>query len=375
MRLRTTILTSVAVVLAVAVGGLAAVLSFDGACEPVAAPPEGTTSMQAVRARCYGSSEILSLESVVKPEPRDNEVLVRVHAASVNPLDWHYMQGSPYIMRLSSGLVRPHDSRVGVDFAGTVEAVGPEVRGFRAGDEVFGARKGAFAEYLVARESQLVLKPANASFEEAAAVPVAAITALQAVRDAGQAAPGTRMLVNGASGGVGTYAVQIAKALGAHVTGVSSGRNTGLVLSLGADRAIDYTQEDFTRGEQRYDVIIDNVGNHPLRAYRRVLQNDGILVIVTGPKADPWLGPVARWGWASMSAPFVSQTYVTLLADLNPEDLGALRDMMAAGELRSVVDRRFTLGEVPDAVTYLGQGRTRGKNVIVIVDQDAPAME
>jgi NADPH:quinone reductase-like Zn-dependent oxidoreductase len=313
----------------------------------------------------------LTFESVVKPEPRDNEVLVRVHAASVNPLDWHYMQGSPYIMRLSSGIGRPHDPRVGVDFAGTVEAVGREVRGFRAGDAVFGARKGAFAEYLVARESQLVLKPANVSFEEAAAVPVAAITALQAVRDAGQAGPGKRMLVNGASGGVGTYAVQIGRALGAHVTGVSSGRNTELVLSLGADRAIDYMQEDFTRGEQRYDVIIDNVGNHPLRAYRRVLQNDGILVIVTGPKANPWLGPVARWAWASMSAPFVSQTYVTLLSNLNPEDLGVLRDMMAAGRLRSVVDRHYTLAEVPEALAYLGQGRTRGKNVIVIVDQDS----
>ncbi|MEZ0471646.1 NAD(P)-dependent alcohol dehydrogenase [Luteimonas salinilitoris] len=352
-------------------GVLAVALRHDAACPPASALPEGATPMQAIRARCYGSVEVLAFEQVARPEPADDELLVRVHAAGVNPLDWHYMQGKPYVMRFSSGIGRPDDSRVGVDFAGTVEAVGRSVQRFKPGDAVFGGRNGAFAEYLVVKESgSVVHKPASVSFEQAAAAPVAAVTALQAVRDAGQVQPGQRVLINGASGGVGTYAVQIAKALGAHVTGVCSTRNLELVRSLGADRVIDYTQADFTEGAQRYDVIIDNVGNHPLRAYRRALEPDGILVMVTGPKTDPWLGPLTRLLWAQVSSPFVSQIQASLFADMNPQDLAVLRGMMEAGSLRSVIDQRHTLAQVPEAIAYLEQGRTRGKNVIVLVPED-----
>lgn len=373
MRLRTKILGSTLAVLMIAVVAVALTMSYDAACEPPAAPAQDATTMQAVRHRCYGTSEVLTLERVSKPVPADDEVLVKVHAAGVNPLDWHTLHGKPYIMRLSSGIGRPEDAPLGVDFAGTVEAVGRDVTRFKPGDAVFGGRTGAFAEYLVVRESRNVVhKPDNVSFEQAAAVPVAAITALQAVRDAGKVGPGTRVLVNGASGGVGIYAVQIAKSLGAHVTGVSSTRNVELVLSLGADRAVDYTREDFTRSSERYDVIIDNVGNHPLRAYRRALETDGILVMVTGPKTNPFLGPVARLLWATLTDPFVSQTHASLLSEFDPEDIALLRDMLAAGSLRSVIDRRFALTEVPAAIDYLGQGRTRGKNVIVIVP-DEPA--
>lgn len=375
MRLRTKILASVFVFLAVTVGALALVLSYDAACEPPGATSEGATLMQAIRYHCYGSSEVLTLERVARPEPGDDELLVKVHAAAVNPLDWHYMQGKPYIMRLSSGIGRPTNPQAGVDFAGTVEAVGRNVQRFKPGDAVFGGRNGAFAEYLVIRESSSVASmPANASFEEAAAVPVAAITALQAVRDAGRVGPGKHVLINGASGGVGTYAVQIAKSLGADVTGVSSTRNLDLVRSLGADQVIDYTQEDFTRGTERYDAIIDNVGNHSLGAYRRALKPDGILVLVTGPKTDRWLGPIARILWSKMSAPFVSQTYAGLFATLNQRDLAVLRDMMEAGTLRSVIDRRYTLAEVPAAIAYLEQGRSRGKNVIIVAEADAPSV-
>ncbi|NZA27148.1 NAD(P)-dependent alcohol dehydrogenase [Luteimonas sp. SJ-92] len=323
--------------------------------------------MQAVRAHCYGSVEVLALERVARPAPGDDELLVRVHAAGVNPLDWHYMQGKPYFMRFFSGIGRPEDARAGVDFAGTVEAVGRDVRRFKPGDAVFGGRSGAFAEYLVVKEGGTVAhKPAGMSFEEAAAIPVAAVTALQAVRDAGQVQSGQRVLVNGASGGVGTYAVQIAKALGADVTGVSSTRNLELVRALGADQVIDYTQADFTAGAERYDVIIDNVGNRPLRAYRRALEPDGILVMVTGPKADPWLGPISRVLWAKLSSPFVSQTQASLFADLNPQDLEVLRGMVEAGSLRSVIDQRYALARVPEAIAYLERGRTRGKNVVVV---------
>jgi NADPH:quinone reductase-like Zn-dependent oxidoreductase len=357
------------------VGTFALVLSHDAACGPAAAPPEGGAGMLAIRSGCYGSTEVLKPETVARPEPGDGQLLVKVHAAAVNPLDWHFMQGKPYLMRLESGIGRPKNARVGVDFAGTVEAVGPGVHGFQPGDAVFGTGKGAFAEYLVVRERNLARKPARASFEEAAAVPIAGLTALQAVRDAGRVGPGTRVLVNGASGGVGTYAVQIAKARGAHVTGVCSARNAELVLSLGADRVIDYTQQDFTRGPEHYDIIIDNVGNHSLRAFRRALESDGILIIVTGPKTNRWLGPMTRWAWAKISGPFVSQTQVPLLSQSNPQDLAALAGMLEDGTIRSVIDRRFSLAEVPRAIAYLEQGRTRGKNVIVVVEESEGAAE
>jgi NADPH:quinone reductase-like Zn-dependent oxidoreductase len=367
MTRRTRILVGIFGILAAAVVSLALVLSHDAACEAPGAVPGQVTLMQAIRYRCYGSSEVLELAAVARPTPADDEVLVKVHAASVNPLDWHYMRGKPYIMRLSSGIGRPADPRFGVDFAGTVEAVGNNVQRFKPGDEVFGGKSGAFSEYVTVREDRaLVLKPANISFEEAAAVPVAAITALQAVRDKGQVKPGQKVLVNGASGGVGTFAVQIAKSYGAEVTGVSSTRNVELVRSIGADHVIDYKQQDFTRGAQRYDVIIDNVGNHPLLAYRRVLEPDGIVVMVGGPSDDPWIGPLARPLRAAVLSPFVSQRFAMLMAELNPQDMGVLRDLLAAGKLKPVIDRRYTLTEVPAAIAYLEEGRARGKVVIAV---------
>lgn len=367
MTRRTRIIGALSAMLAAAVLALALVLSHDSACEAPDPLPAQASPMKAIVYGCYGSPDVLELAEIAKPTPADDEVLVKVRAAAVNPLDWHYMRGQPYIMRLSSGLGRPEDTRFGVDFAGTVEAVGRNVRRFKPGDEVFGGRSGAFAQYVTVREHRaLVLKPANITFEQAAAVPVAAITALQALRDKGQLKPGQRVLVNGASGGVGTFAVQIAKSMGAEVTGVCSTRNVDLVRSLGADHVIDYKQEDFTQGAGQYDVIVDNVGNHPLRAYTRVLKPDGIVVMVGGPSDDPWIGPMARPIRAAVMSPFVSQTYSMLLAELNPADLGVLRDLLEAGKLRPVIDRRYTLAEVPAAVAYLEEGRARGKVVITV---------
>jgi NADPH:quinone reductase-like Zn-dependent oxidoreductase len=373
MRRRNKIVGVLFALLVVAIGAVAVVLSYDADCSPSSELPPGAAPMQAIRAGCYGSSEVLALEQVARPQPGDDELLVKVHAAGVNPLDWHYMQGKPYIMRLSSGIGRPENPAAGVDFAGTVQAVGRNVTRFKPGDAVMGGTRGAFAEYLLVREDRSVVhKPDNISFEHAAAVPIAAVTALQAVRDAGQVQAGQRALVNGASGGVGTFAVQIAKARGAHVTGVSSTRNLELVRSLGADDVIDYTQTDFTEGQARYDAIIDNVGNRPLRAYRRVLEPNGTLVMVTGPKTNPWLGPIGRVLWTKLSAPFTSRTQASLFAELNARDLAVLRDMLEAGALQAVIDRRFTLAQTPQAIDYLEQGRTRGKNVIVLVPEDVP---
>lgn len=351
----------------------ALVLSHDSPCPASTDQATSATSMRAVRTHCYGGTEAMTVERVPIPVPADNELLVKVRAAGINPLDWHYLHGKPYVMRLSSGIGRQTDPKVGVDFAGTVEAVGQNVREFKPGDAVFGMRRGAFAEYLVVREGGAVARmPDTIDFEQAAAVPIAAVTALQAVRDAGQVKPGTRVLVNGASGGVGSFAVQIAKSLGAEVTGVSSARNTELVSLLGADHTIDYAQEDFTRGGPRFDVIIDNVGNHGLAAMRRALKPEGILVMVTGPKTNAWLGPIARMLGAKLSAPFISQTQVTLFADGNKDDMAILRDMLAAGTLRAVIDRRFALDGLPDAITYLEQGRTRGKNIVVVAAATDP---
>jgi NADPH:quinone reductase-like Zn-dependent oxidoreductase len=367
MRRRSKVLLGILGVLAVAgvVGAL--VLSHDAPCPAPVVDAATGRSMQAVRAHCYGGAAALSLERVPIPVPADDELLVRVHAAGVNPLDWHYLHGKPYVMRLSSGLGRPDSPGVGVDFAGTVEAIGVHVRDFKPGDAVFGMRRGAFAEYLVVREGGAIARmPDTIDFEDAAAVPIAAITALQAVRDAGKVSAGTRVLVNGASGGVGSFAVQIASALGAEVTGVSSARNAELVRSLGADHTIDYASADFTEGGANFDVVIDNVGNHSLSAMRRALKPDGILVMVTGPKTNAWLGPIARMFGAKLTAPFISQTQVTLFAEGNRNDMAILRDMLAAGTLRAVIDRHFALDYVPGAIAYLEQGRTRGKNIIAV---------
>lgn len=367
MTLRRRIATVTFALLALAVVSLAVAISYDSPCTAPGLIPAGVERMKAIVHRCYGPTDVLELDEVAKPVPADNEVLVKVRAASVNPLDWHYMRGEPYVMRLSSGLGAPSDTRVGVDFAGTVEAVGKAVKRFKVGDEVFGGRSGALAEYVTIREHRAVaLKPANLTFEQAASVPVAAVTALQGLRDAGQLKPGQKVLVNGASGGVGTFAIQIAKELGAEVTGVCSTRNVELVRSIGADHVIDYTKENFTHGAERYDVILDNVGNHSLSDARRVLKPHGIFVIVGGSSEDPWLGPLMQPIKASVLSPLVDEKFVMFLAELNQEDLGVLAGLMARGKVTPVIDRQYSLDQAAAAIEYLEGGRARGKVLVVL---------
>jgi len=348
-------------------GVLAAFISHNAPCGAAPALAAGTTTMQAVVYRCYGGPEVLTVDSIAKPVPADDELLIKVHAAAVNPLDWHYLRGEPYIMRMDVGIGAPAESRFGVDYSGTVEAVGKSVTRFKPGDEVFGGNTGAFAEYVSARETgSLAIRPASISNEQAAAMPIAAITALQALRDAGQLKAGQKVLINGASGGVGTFAVQIAKNMGAEVTGVCSTRNVELVASLGADHVVDYTQEDFMQGGVRYDLVIDAVGNRPLSEFRQVLTDKGIFVIVGGPNTGPWLGPLASPIKAALMAPFVSQDFKFFLAHLNAEDLGVLAKLMAAGKLKAVIDRTYPLGQTADAIRYVETGRTRGKVIVEV---------
>ena len=328
--------------------------------------PQGDL-MKAVTYCDYGPPDVLRIEDLAKPVPGDGQLLVKVRAAAINPLEWHYMRGKPYIMRLDSGLRRPKVTQLGVDFAGSVEAVGDNVTLFKPGDEVFGGRTGALAEYLtVAEDRSVVLKPANVTFEQAASVPIAAITALQGLRDKGKLQPGQKVLINGASGGVGTFAVQIAKSFGAHVTGVCSARNLEMVRSIGADEVIDYTQENFTEGAQRYDVILDMVGNHPLSAYRRVLEPNGVHVLVGGTDSGNLIGPLIGPIKALISSPFVDKEHAPFFAELNKEDLAVLADLMQSGKVTPVIDRRYGLDQVAEAVAYLEEGHARGKVVITM---------
>jgi NADPH:quinone reductase-like Zn-dependent oxidoreductase len=325
--------------------------------------------MKAVVYCDYGTADVLRLEDVAKPVPGDDELLVRVHAAGVNPLDWHYMRGTPYVMRLGSGLRKPKDTRVGVDYAGTVEAVGRNVTRFKPGDEVFGGRSGALAQYVAVRQDRAVaLKPANMSFEQAGSVAIAATTALQGLRDAGRVQPGDKVLINGASGGVGTFAVQIAKAMGAEVTGVCSTRNVELVRSLGADHVIDYTRDDYSAGGQHYDVILDNVGNRSLSENRRVLAPEGRYVLIGGggPDDGHWIGPFVKPIQAALMSPFVSQDMGMLIAKLSNEDMNRLAELVRSGAVTPVIDRRYRLAEAAEAIRYLEQGRARGKVVVTM---------
>jgi NADPH:quinone reductase-like Zn-dependent oxidoreductase len=364
------ILGGTLIVLTALVSSLAFVLSHTSPCGP--APPLGgkTSLMKAVVHRCYGSPDVLTYEDISKPTPADDEVLVRVHASAVNPLDWHYLEGTPYLVRIEAGFGKPDDPRLGVDFAGTVEAVGKSVKRFKPGDEVFGGRFGAFAEYVTVREERAVaLKPGNLTFEQAASVPIAGLTALQAVRDAARVQPGQKVLIIGASGGVGTFAVQIAKSFGAEVTGVCSTRNLDMVRSLGADHVIDYTREDFTRSGQRYDMIMDNVGNRSLPellAFRHLLNPKGIFVLIGGggPHAGRWIGPMGTWADLYILSPFLSQRYTALLAQLNKEDLAKVGELMQAGKVTPAIDRRYKLSELAAAIRYLEDGHARGKLVI-----------
>jgi NADPH:quinone reductase-like Zn-dependent oxidoreductase len=323
--------------------------------------------MKAVVYHHYGSPDVLKWEEMERPTAGDDEVLIKVRAASVNPLDWHFMRGLPYMVRMMLGLRQPKDKRLGVDVAGQVEAVGRKVTQFKPGDEVFGACRGAFAEYACASESALAMKPENVTFEQAASVPVAAFTALQGLRDKGQIQPGQKVLINGAAGGVGTFAVQIAKSFGADVTGVCSARNVDMVRSIGADRVIDYTREDFTKSGLRYDLLFDGIGNHSLSACRRVLNPKGIYVPFGGSAGRWMIGALARAIAARVMAPFVSQKLVIFfLAKTSKDDLAILRELMATGKVTPVIDRRYSLSEVPEAIRYLEEGHARGKVVITL---------
>jgi len=337
-------------------------MSDNGCAERRATAPKNP--MKAITYREYGGPEVLQLEEVEKPVAKDDQVLVRVRAAALNPYDMHFLHGTPYFMRLmGAGLRKPKFTGFGVDFSGVVESVGKNVAGFRPGNAVFGGHQGALAEYIATFEQQLVKKPDNISFEQAGAVNVAGKTALQALRDAGELQPGQKVLINGASGGVGTFAVQIAKHLGAEVTAVSSGRNTELVRSLGADHTIDYTQQDYTQGSTQYDLIIDNVGNHPLSANRRVLKSNGRYVMVSGPKGK-WIKPMDRMVAAMIYSRVVHQEMGMMMTRPSKQDLALLAELMQQGKVTPVIDRKYKLSEAPEAMRHLETGRARGKIVI-----------
>jgi len=323
--------------------------------------------MRAVIRNGYGSPDVLELQEVEVPMLADDGVLVRVHAASVNRADWYALTGTPLVGRTGIGLLRPKERGLGTDFAGTVDAVGKDVSQFRPGDEVFGGRDGAFAEYVSVREGRaIVSKPANVTFEEAAAVPVAALTALQGLRDKGQVQPGQKVLINGASGGVGTFAVQIAKALGAEVTGVCSTGNVDLVRSIGADHVIDYTREDFTRTDRRYDLLLDVAGSRSWSACRRVLNPQATLVIVGAPKGNRLVGPLSHIVKVKLAAFRSSQKVVFFIAKFDKTDMAVLADLLAARTVVPVIDRRYELAETADAFRYLGDGHARGKIVLAV---------
>ena len=326
--------------------------------------------MKAIVYEDFGSPDILRCEEIDKPIPGDNEVLIRVRAASVNPLDWKMMKGGPFIVRLLLGLGKPKIKRPGVDVAGQVEAVGRNVTQFKAADEVFGTCRGAFAEYATAQsvpgmKSVLVRKPANVTFEQAASAPVAALTALQGLRDEGRIQHGQRVLINGAAGGVGTFAVQLARSFGANVTGVCSTRNADTVRSIGADRVIDYTKENFTKSGQRYDLVLDCVGNHSLSACRRVLNPRGILVMIGAPNDIPVTSLLARLISAFLLSMVGSRKMRFFIAKVNQKDLTILGEFMGSGKITPVIERRYRFSEVREAFRYAAEGHTRGKLVII----------
>ena len=323
--------------------------------------------MKAAVYRQYGPPDIVvQISDIEKPVPKDDELLIKVRAASVNPLDSHLMKGGPYIVRLLLGLGKAKIKRPGVDVAGQVEAVGKNVTQFKPGDAVFGLCKGTFAQYVCAPESAVVLKPEKVTFEQAAAVPVAALTALQGLRDKAKIRPGQKVLINGAAGGVGTFAVQIAKSFGAQVTGVCSTRNVDLVRSIGADQVIDYTQQDFLNANKRYDIIFDNVGNHSLSACRRLLHRKGINLMV-GILGDRGIfSLLTRLVTALVWSPFISQKFIVFIAKLNKQDLTLLGELMATRKVTPVIDKCYSLNQVPEAIRYLSEHHARGKVVITL---------
>src|SRR3989441_1535957 len=327
--------------------------------------PSEEDTMKAIVVQKYGSPDVLEFKDVDKPAVEDDGVLVWVRAASVNPADWYGVAGRPYVARIAVGLLKPKSDRLGIDFAGTVEAVGKDVPEFRPGDEVFGGRTGAFAEYVCVRNG-IALKPANLTFEEAAAVPVAALTALQGLRDKGNLQPGQKVLVNGASGGVGTFAVQIAKALGAEVTGVCSTRNVDIARSLGVDHVIDYTREDFTRSDRRYDLLLDIAGSRSWSECKRVLNPKATLVIVGAPTGNRSLGPLGHIAKVRLTSIPSSQRTLFFVAKFNMPDMVVLRDLLESGKVKPVIDKRYELNEIADAFRYMGEGHAQGKIVVTV---------
>lgn len=324
-------------------------------------------TMKATLRPTYGTPDLLRLADIEKPTPADDQILVKIRAASVNPFDWHLMRGTPYLMRLGFGFPKPRSTRLGGDFSGTVESAGSRVTRFKPGDEVFGVARGSFAEYVTISETQVASKPPRVTFEQAAALPIAGLTALQALRDKGQVQRGQQVLINGAAGGVGTFAVQIAKFLGAEVAAVCSAANVDLVRSLGAARVFDYTKEDFAAAGRQFDVLLDNVGSRSLADCRRVLKPRGVYIGNGGGTPDD-----NRWGFAVLGSMigslvlscFVSQKLRGILANVNAKDLAALANLVEAGQLTPVIIRRYELSQVPEAIRYLETSHARGKVII-----------
>jgi NADPH:quinone reductase-like Zn-dependent oxidoreductase len=321
--------------------------------------------MKAIFRTKYGSADVLELREVPRPQPKDNQVLVRVRAAAVNPLDWHVLRGEPYLVRLMGfGLLKPRHQIIGADIAGRIEAAGKNVSRFKPGDEIFGSGMGGFAEYMCLREDGAALKPSGITYEQAAAVPVAGVTALQALRDHGKISEGQHVLINGASGGVGTFAVQIARAMGAHVTGVCSGKNADMVRSIGAERVIDYTREDYWMSDARYDLIVDNAAFYSIRKPLRALKSNGTWVGVGGSSSTASvlqsliLNPVA--------AKMMGRRAITFIANLNSHDLAFMAELLESGKVVPVIGRKYTLSETPGAIRHVEEGHARGKVVITI---------
>ena len=321
-------------------------------------------SMRALVHDSYGSPDVLKIEEIEKPEAPEDGALVRVHAASLNRLDWYGLKGRPYVGRVSMGLRRPKGRQIGVDFAGTVESVGPKVTRLKPGDEVFGGRSGALAEYVSAAKA-VVSKPANMTLEEAATLPVAGLTALQGLRDKAQVKPGQQVLINGASGGVGIFTVQIAKALGTEVTAVCSTRNVEQARSLGADHVVDYTREDFTRSGGRYDAILDVAGSKSWRDCKRVLKPEGSVVVVGGPSKNRLLGPLGHIAGMIVGSKLSKGKASFFISDMNSDDLAVLRDLVEEGKVRAVIERRYKLEDAAEALAYMGES-PQAKVVVTI---------
>ena len=359
------------IVVLMLLAAMAAVWLYRPAPRPLRA---GGTAHAGHRHHDYGPPETLRLEAIDRPVPGDKQVLIEVRAASVNPLDWHYLRGVPYLVRMDAGLHQPQDPQLGVDLAGQVVAVGKSVTRFKPGDEVFGVGPGAFAEYARASENKIALKPVQLTFEQAAAVPVAAMTALQGLRDKGRVQAGQKVLINGASGGVGTFAVQIAKSFGADVTGVRRRATWNWCAPSVPTRSSTTPRRTSTQSATRYDVIFDTVGNHALSEYRHVMTAKGIYIGIGGggPDEGAWIGALKGPLKAFVVAPFVSQQLVTFIASINKDDLAVVTELIEAGKLRPVIDRTYPLAQVPEAIRYLEQGHARGKVVISLKSAEAP---